>query len=205
MTGLNVPAVEWPRTTITRSITKRQALDEARRTYDELYRTVEAAVDGAEAEQASRVYHRGLATFAELHPTDGQLSIAASEAFRAYIDAATSGDAEANFAWLKMMPRVVSEVTARVAEPWVFKRTAAAAYKVLLTTALQDFDVTVIAHQAAEVQVRYTVSRIDAVSHWTFVTPPDWLSLASLMRDYLAAKPPRRADSERQPALALAA
>jgi hypothetical protein len=185
------------------TLTHRQALAQARRTYETLYRAVLAETVEDERARVERTYARGLAALDGQTATDASLSTTAAEAFNAYMRSAADGDAEAKFAWLKMMPRVVSEIAGGIEPVWVFGPRYSARYEVFLNTTLHAFDTLV--HVANETWVPYeTITHIEPVQDWQFTVRPEraWYSL------FVSWSLPRRherPDRERQSTLALAA
>ena len=202
MSGHTVPGA-WPERMIATTLTHRQALAQARRTYETLYQAVLAETGEDEHARVERTYARGLAALDGQTATNASLSATAADAFNAYMAAAADGDAEAKFAWLKMMPRVVSEITAGMEPVWVFGPLYSARYEVFLNTTLQAFDTLV--HVANETWVPYeTVTHIEPVQDWQFTVRPEraWYSL---FVSWTLPRPRARPDRERQSTLALAA
>ena len=185
------------------TLTQRQALDQARRTYDDVYHAVLGGLDDDEHRHVERIYARGLAALAEHRPSDARLSRDAAEAFGAYLDAARDGDGEAKLTWLKTMPRVVAEVTAGL-EPWTVARSLRRTYVSLIDT-LPGLDAISLLNAVYDVQVSYAVSTTTIQIHdWQFVSQPVhglvsyWASYWPLVRSNARPK-------NKQSALALAA
>jgi hypothetical protein len=206
-TGDRVPTEVWPRSMTTTTITHRQALAEARRRYDELYAALLATAEGDERAKFERIYTRGNAALAEQTPSDGRLSGDATEAFRAYMNAAANGDADAQFAWLKMMPRVIAEVAAGVEPPLVFQPVVWTSYDAFLNTTLQQFDHQILSQRVSDVRVSYVVTTemLDAVHNRKIVAPQHWLIAEGVTLRWSWPRRTERADHNRQSTLALAA
>jgi hypothetical protein len=144
-------------------LTHRQALGEARRTYDTIYADILGAASDEDRPRLERAYARGVAAFEALTPSDRRLTMNANEAFRTYVEAAATGDPESKLSWLMMMPRVVGEVTAATEPVW-------AATPMIVRTVNYVLDTSLFVHTASDVTVEY-VGAIGTVPvrTWRFV------------------------------------
>jgi hypothetical protein len=150
---------------MTHAPTQRQALTEARETYDAIYRDILDATSEADRPRVERVYARGVAAFDRQTATEARLTANGAEAFRTYIEAATSGDHESKFSWLMMMPRVVGELAAST-EPlavWIGNAPIANTVTYVINTS-------VFVHSMAEAPVEYAgLLGTVPIRSWKFV------------------------------------
>jgi hypothetical protein len=204
---------EWPGNMIATTstpptptlLTDREALARARRTYEDLYRSLSEGVEGEDRERIDRVHARGSAAFDSYKPTGGFLPSAAADTLGVYLGGAADGDPDAKLAWFKMMPRMLVEVTAKVQAPLVFEPARWVTFEALNTTLHLDTNVVLSAH-VSDVHVTYSGFLTTQLATWKDLNLRDWLIFADWDGSYRTrAEPASPAKGNRQSTLALAA
>lgn len=195
-------------TTSSTPLTDRDALSRTRATFEALYQALSDGLDGEDRERLDRIRARGVAALNAYTPTGGFLPGAAAETLGVYLDGAANGDPDAKLAWLKMMPRMLVEVTAGVEAPLVFEPANWLTFEALNTRLQFDTNV-VLSHRVSEVQVAYSGMMTVPVTTWKFASAPFRFTFDAWFDFYKTlvepVEPVEPAKGNRQSALALAA